>query len=87
MYKKCLLGFAMPVLQEIPVRRYCPTQLILKVEIKPYKYGFCILEYESAFLFCNEANQMYIPSFSSDSNAMTCFDVMISCHDDKLICR
>ena len=48
---------------------------------------FCILEYESAFLFCNEANQMYIPSFSSDSNAMTCFDVMISCHDDKLICR
>ena len=50
--------------------------------------GFCILEYESAFLFfCNEANQMYIPSFSSDSNAMTCFDVMISCHDDKLICR
>ena len=50
--------------------------------------GFCILEYESAFLFfCNEANQMYIPSFSSDSNAMTCFDVMISCHDDKLMCR
>jgi len=32
---KCLLGFAMPVLQEIPVRRYCSTQFILKVEIKP----------------------------------------------------
>ena len=32
---KCLLGFAMPVLQEIPVRRYCSTQFILKVKIKP----------------------------------------------------
>ena len=26
---KCLLGFAMPVLQEIPVRQYCSTQFIL----------------------------------------------------------
>ena len=33
---KCLLGFAMPVLQEIPVRRYCSTQFILKVKIEPF---------------------------------------------------
>ena len=84
MYKKCLLGFAMPVLQEIPVRRYCSTQFILKVKIKPLMV-FAFLN--TSQRFCSAMKQKYIPSFSSDSNAMTCFDVMISCHDDKLICR
>ena len=67
---KCLIGFAMPVLQEIPVRRYwCSTQFILKVKIKPLM----------VFAFLNTSQRFVLQWSKSNVHSLIFF--WFQCHD------